>query len=214
MTQQDLARAVDVPQSTIARIETGTVRPLAATLTQLFTATGFRLGIEAIGDVPDWVTLRRWQGLSIPGRTNRALGRRARERARGPILILRRLRFFGVPFVLIGALAEAVHGVPAKVSQIEVCHDRSPVGMDRLARALDELGPAAIGRAKLRLQTETPAGDDYDMLMRNASHVPVVAGLHVHVASLEDLVRARIARGRPADVAAANILRAIADDHG
>ncbi len=202
MTQQDLGRAVDIPQSTIARIETGTVRPLAATLSQLFIATGFRLSIEAIGQVPDPEMLRRWQALSIPARTSRALGRRP--------VILRQLGFLGVRFVVIGALAEAVHGVPGKVRQIEVCHERSPVGMDRLAKALDELGPDAIGQAKLRLRTETPAGDDYDLLMRNATRVPVVAGLQLHVASLEDLVRARVARGRPADVAAAAILRAVA----
>jgi transcriptional regulator with XRE-family HTH domain len=214
MTQQDLAKALDMPQSTVARIEKGTVRPLAATVSSLLRATGFRLSVEAIGESPverDLETLRRWQAMSIPGRTHQALGHAARERASGPILILRRLRSSGVPFVLIGPLAEAVHGVPTRVRQIEICHDRSPEGMQRLAGTLHELGPAPTGRTKLRLNTETPAGDDYDLLMRNAIYVPVVAGLHVHVASIDDLLGARVARGRRADIAAAAALRAIGE---
>ncbi|MGI8828192.1 MAG: helix-turn-helix domain-containing protein [Candidatus Limnocylindria bacterium] len=39
MTQQQLARAVGMPQPSIARIERGTVLPRTATLTELLAAT-------------------------------------------------------------------------------------------------------------------------------------------------------------------------------
>jgi predicted transcriptional regulator len=46
MTQQELARAVDMPQPSIARIERGTVNPRTSTLIAILRATGNRLAIE------------------------------------------------------------------------------------------------------------------------------------------------------------------------
>jgi transcriptional regulator with XRE-family HTH domain len=48
LTQHDLARAVGMPQSSIARIERGTVSPRTATLIALLKATGHQLSVEPI----------------------------------------------------------------------------------------------------------------------------------------------------------------------
>jgi hypothetical protein len=60
--------------------------------------------------------------------------------------------------------------------------------------------------------SDTDAGDEYDVLARTAVRMPVDAGVIVRVASLEDLIRVRQARGTPDDLQAAAILRAIGDE--
>ena len=92
MTQHDLARAVDMPQSTIARIEAGAVIPRTATLMTLLQATGQGLTVEPIGPTADVEAIRRqllWTPL--PQRARRALGRRGKERATSPMRMILRL---------------------------------------------------------------------------------------------------------------------------
>ncbi len=205
MTQEQLARAVGMPQPSIARIERGTVQPRIATLTELLAATGHRLTVEPIGpSVPD-EAIRRRLAMTHPQRTKAAMPSTARIR------ILRRLRRFDVPFVLIGELAEVAHGSPGRVrGAIEVCHATTDVAAQRIALAREDLGRDADAR-RLRLVTETDAGDDYDMLARNAIGLHVDAGVLVRVAALDDLIRARRARRTPKDQDAAAVLLAIAD---
>ncbi len=132
-------------------------------------------------------------------------------------MILRRRRLFGVASVLIGDLAEVAHGSPINVGRmIEVCHSRTDVARERLARALDDLGAKSsdgieflTDAGQLRLTTEAATGDDYEMLARTAVQMPVDAGILVPVASLHDLVRIRTARCTSEDRAAAEVLRAI-----
>jgi transcriptional regulator with XRE-family HTH domain len=211
LTQDELAQMLGMPQSTIARVEMGTVSPLATTLMSILEATGHRIALEPMREVREPAVLRRWQAMPIPRRTRTALGRAVNDRSSDPVLLLRRLRGAGVPFVLVGRLAEGVHGVPTKVRQIEICHSQTIVALERLGRALAEIGPASTQPARLRLMTQTAAGDDYDTLLRNATRMPVVAGLQVRVASVHDLIRNRVARGRQADLQSAAILRAIAN---
>jgi hypothetical protein len=128
-----------------------------------------------------------------------------------PIHILRRLRRFNVPFVLIGPLAEAAHGAPVKAGwPVEVCHATTDVAKERLALALEDLGEQADA-TRLRLVTETASGDDYDVLERNAVGMHVDAGILVRVASLSDLARMRLAEHTPEDEEAAAMLRAVED---
>lgn len=219
MTQHDLARAVEMPQSSIARIEAGTVIPRTTTLLALLEATGHQLAAEPVEpSVPD-EAIRQRLALGVPARTWAALGRAAvKDSQTNPIRILRRLRLFGVPFVLIGDLAEAAHGSPIKVGrEIEICHARTDVARSRLERTLEDLeaksanGVELTTRAgRLRLATEVATGDDYDLLARNAVKMHVDAGLLVPVASVYDLIRIRLARGGPEDRKAAAVLRAIA----
>lgn len=209
MTQDDLAAAVRMPQSSIARIERGSVSPRTTTLMALLETTGHQLVVEPIGPPVPLEAIRQRLSMDVPTRTWAAIGRRvAGDPRRTPIRVLRRLRLFGVPFVLIGDLAEAVHGSPVKVRRIiEVCHAGTAVARERLARALEDVGESEASR--LRLTTETAPGDDYDVLARTAARMHVDSGLLVPVASLDDLVRIRLARGRPEDRMGAAILRAI-----
>jgi transcriptional regulator with XRE-family HTH domain len=221
LTQHELARAVGMPQPSVVRIERGTVVPRADTLMALLRATGHQLAVEPIGPSVDPEAIRRRLRKSAPARTWEALGgqRVAGNPKTSPITILRRLRSFSVPFVLIGDLAEVAHGSPARVDRIvEICHPPTDTARERLAVTLDELGrtSGSDGRSittpagRLNTTTETEAGDDYEILVRTAVRMPVDAGVLVQVASLEDLIRIRRARGAPADLQAAAVLSAIA----
>lgn len=206
MTQAQLAAAAGMPQPSIARIERGTVLPRTETLMQLLAATGHRLSVEPVDASADREPIRRRLAMTVPQRTRAAMS------SLEPIRILRRLRRFNVPFVLIGPLAEVAHGWPERIgSLIEVCHADTEVAVQRLALARADLGPDAEP-GRLRLVTRTDAGDDYDTLLRNAVPLHVDAGILIRVASLEDLIRARLARGTPEDQDAAALLRAITDD--
>jgi transcriptional regulator with XRE-family HTH domain len=217
MTQHDLARAVGMPQPSIARIEAGTVLPRTATLLALLDAAGHQLTAEPLTPSGPTEATRRRLAMSVPARTWAALGRAVKDPQTNPIRILRRLRLFGVPFVLIGDLAEAAHGAPIKVGRIiEICHARTDEARSRLDRTLEDLeaksgdGVEFTTRAgRLRLATEVSTGDDYDLLVRNSVKMHVDAGILVPVASPYDLARIRLARGTPDDRQAAAVLRAI-----
>ena len=194
-----------MPQPSIARIERGTVLPRTATLLELLAATGHRLAVEPMGQSVDEEAIRRRLAMTAAQRSRAALSSTA------SLHILRRLRRFNAPFVLIGELAEAAHGSPAAgVSVIEVCHATTGVASERLALALEDLG--ADGEPdRLRLVTETAAGDGYDLLVRNAVGMHVDDGVLVRVAAIDDLIRARRARRTPEDETAAAVLLAVRD---
>jgi transcriptional regulator with XRE-family HTH domain len=209
MTQHDLARAADVPQSTIARIERGTVSPRAETLVKLLAATGQQLSIEPIDPELDRAQIRRRLFMGVPRRTAEALGlNETTQRDAAPITILRRLRRFGVPFVLVGDLAEVAQGVPQTLEgPMEVCHAATDVAMQRLGRAMADMDADSV-----QLLTHTATGDDYEVLIRNADKMHVVAGIVVKVAAVADLIRARRAGPTPDDARVAAVLRVIQDE--
>ncbi len=212
MTQQELARAADVPQPTVARIESGAVRPRTSTLITLLRASGHQLIVEPEGASPDLEAIRTRLAMSVPRRTREALGQPNKNPRSGPVHILRRLRRFGVPFVMVGGLAEVAHGSPASIRRtVEVCAAATEVARERLRLALDDLG-AEAERGRLQVLTETEAGDDYTVLIRNAITMPVDAGLLIRVAALEDLIRVRRKGAAPDDREAEAVLRAIADE--
>lgn len=213
LTQQDVAQAVGMPQSNIARIERGSVIPRTATLIAILEATGQRLALEPIGPAVDRGAIRERMPYEPPRRVVQALGKAALDRTTSPTRILRRLRRFNVPFVLLGDMAEVAHGVPMKLGRtVEICHAQTDVAQERLAMALDELGGTETEIGRLLLLTESAAGDDYDTLFGNAVPMLVDAALLVRVAAIEDLERARLARGSEDDRAAAAVLRVVADE--
>jgi len=214
MTQHDLARAVRMPQPSIARIERGTVVPRTATLLAILDATGHAITVEPTGPDPDREAIRQRLALDVPHRTWLALGKPgAKDRRTSPTWILRRLRLAAVPFVLVGDLAEVAHGSPVTVGRvIEVCHAQTAVATERLERALKDLGGTTTAAGELRLLTTTDAGDDYDTLRRNAVEMLVDTAVRVRVAALDDLMRIRRTRGTPDDQAAMAVLRAIGDE--
>jgi transcriptional regulator with XRE-family HTH domain len=212
MTQHDLAEATGLPQPSIARIERGTVIPRTATLIAILSATGHRLTVEPLTPAVDRKAIARHLSMPIPRRTRQAFGSIARDQQASPVRILRRLRLFGVPFVLVGELAEVAHGSPAKIGHtIEVCVAATDVARERLGIALDDLGAAAEGD-RLRVLTETAAEDGYDALLPNAVTMPVESGIAVRVAALEDLIRIRRAGRTPEDQEAAAVLDAIVEE--
>jgi hypothetical protein len=105
---------------------------------------------------------------------------------------------------------------------VEVCHARDPVNLERLATALADLGAAALDprrrelvkthAGRLYLDPEPVAGDDFDVLARNAKRTLVDSGLLVPVAALDDLIRIRRSRGGPKDRRALDVLGALRDE--
>jgi transcriptional regulator with XRE-family HTH domain len=219
MTQHDLGRAVGMPQPSIARIERGVVTPRTTTVVAILEATGHRLAVEPAGPPVDREAIRHRLGLAVPRRTRLALGRAGKNHRTSPVHILRRLRLFGVPFVLIGQLAEVAHGSPVRVGRVvEVCHPPTEMARAPLSAALEDLAATTTNGSsfrtdagRLRLVTETAAGDDHDVLMRNAVRMPIDAGVLVPVAALDDLIRSRRAGRAPKDREAEAMLRAIGE---
>jgi transcriptional regulator with XRE-family HTH domain len=208
MTQQELAKAVDMPQPSIARIERGAVTPRTATLMTILSATGHQLSIEPSDPPMDVEAIRRSVARDVPARTRHALGGAVARSRTSPIRALRRLRRFGVPFVLIGELAEVAHGRPATIGrEVEICHATTPVALERIEQTRADLGAATWRH--LRLHAETIVGDDYEMLARNAVRMPVGSGVLVPVASLDDLIRIRRAGTTPEDREIAALLRGL-----
>ncbi len=198
MTQHDLANATGLPQPSIARIESGTVIPRTATLIEILQATGHQLSVEPIDPTVDREAIRRQLAMDVPRRTRKPGGRN----------IIRQLRGFNVPFVLIGDLAEVAYGSPAALGrEVEVCVASTDVARERLDKAMANL--STTDAQHLRVVTQTAAGDGYEVLAGNAVPLHVQSGLLVRVAALEDLIRARRARGTPEDLEAAAMLRAI-----
>jgi transcriptional regulator with XRE-family HTH domain len=220
MTQHDLARALEMPQPSIARIERGTVTPRTATLIAILEVTGHRLAVEPIGPTIDHAPIQRQLAMDVPKRTRQALGRIGDDRRTSPIHILSRLRRFGVDFVLVGDLAEVVHGAPMKAGRrVEIVQAQTDVARERLAMVLEDLGATTAkdgdyitDAGELSARTETAAGDGYEILVRNAARTNVDSGINVRVAAIEDLIRDRLARSTPEDEQAARVLRAVADE--
>jgi hypothetical protein len=186
MTQGELAAAVAMPQPSVARIESGAVSPRTETLARLLRATGHELAVEPrLGVDVDPATLRDALEMEPHERVRRAVKRSGGRR--DPIRILRRLRHFGVHFVLIGPLAETVHGADAGASVV-VCHRRSQENQRRLDLALADLGPEARDLELVGAPSGTNGFADLDA---NARTVLVGVGVQVRVAALDDLIRIR-----------------------
>ena len=153
-----------------------------------------------------------------------------------PIQLLETLMAYRVNFVLIGGGAGNVLTSPTLTLDLDICYQRDPRNLERLAKALRELNVRLRGvdeEVPILLDAETlargqnftfmtdlgpldvlgePAGvEGYEDLMRNATKEPF-NGLDVYVCSLEDLIRMKEAAGRPKDLIELEILRAIQDD--
>jgi len=150
-----------------------------------------------------------------------------------PLGSLQVLSDHGVRYVVIGGVAATTHGSPSVTQDLDVCYERLPENLERLATALGSI------HARLRGTDDDPpfsldaktleAGDHftfitdlgdldclgipagtlgYDDLMKGAVDVDL-DGLVVSVASLDDLIRMKRAAGRPRDLAELEILGAL-----
>jgi len=153
-----------------------------------------------------------------------------------PLDMLRMLDRHGVNFVLIGGVAARLHGSPSLTGDLDVCYDRSRENLPRLAEALQELQarlrgvdedvPFLLDARTLKAGSNfsfvttagaldalgAPAGTQgYDELVVNAERMDI-GGIEVLVADLDDLIRMKLAAGRPKDRIEAEILGALREE--
>jgi hypothetical protein len=153
-----------------------------------------------------------------------------------PLKMLDVLHRHRVRFIMIGGLAGRLWGSPTVTNDLDICHARDRANLGRLAEALRE------ARARLRGVAEeipfllddrtlgagdhftfvtdagnldcmgAPAGTNgYDDLARTAEEMEI--GEHtIQVASIEDLIRMKLAAGRPKDRIEAEILTAVREE--
>ena len=153
-----------------------------------------------------------------------------------PLDMLRVLNRHRVAFVLIGGVAARLHGSPSLTGDLDVCYDRGQENLERLAEALKELQarlrgvdedvPFLLDAKTLKAGSNftfvttagaldvlgAPAGTrGYDELIANAERMDI-GGLEVLVADLDDLIRMKLAAGRPKDRIEAEILGALREE--
>jgi predicted nucleotidyltransferase len=143
-----------------------------------------------------------------------------RETPLDPVAILEALDRHRVQYVLIGGLAVQAHGHVRTTQDVDVFPLRDPRNLEHLAAGLAELGarPAAghagtpTAKALAEAAThvlETPAGGldvHFDPPgaapwrdVRARALVLEIAGAHVPVAGLDDVIAMKRASGRPID---------------
>ncbi len=141
-------------------------------------------------------------------------------------------------YVVIGGLAAVLHGSPTSTGDADICPERTPENLDRLAAALRDMHArirtasdpegfdfsidrSFLGRmAMVNLVTDfgdfdisyQPAGfSGYEELEPHALDVPI-GGIVVQVASLADVIRSKETADRPKDHATLPVLRALRDE--
>ena len=158
------------------------------------------------------------------------------ENAFDPLRSLRTLVRHSVNFVVIGGLGARLHGSPSVTNDIDVCYERTPENLERLAAALRQLGATLRGveaNVPFRLDAATLAAGDhftfstkagaldcigtpagvggYDELAHGAESYEI-EGLTVSGASVDDLIRRKEAAGRPKDLIEVEVLVALRDE--
>src|SRR5262245_20047100 len=153
-----------------------------------------------------------------------------------PLLALRTLIQHGVRFVVIGGIGARLHGAPTVTRDTDICHERSPENLDRLAetladldarlRGVDEDVPFILDAKTLRAGDHftfvtsagdlaiigTPAGvEGFEELASHATAFEI-EGSTVLVASIDDLIRMKRSAGRPKDLIEVEVLGAIRDE--
>ncbi len=157
-----------------------------------------------------------------------------------PERLLATLARHEVAHVLIGGLAAALHGSPATTNDADICPERSPENLHRLAGALGELDArirteAAVSGlafdrsaeflATVALLNLTTAAGDLDLAFEPAGvggyeeladrAVAVDLGDFVAlVAALDDVIHSKEVADRPRDRAALPLLWALRDEIG
>jgi hypothetical protein len=138
--------------------------------------------------------------------------------------ILRALAQHGVDYVLIGGLAVQTHGHVRTTIDADIVPAPDPANLGRLAAALRSLDARALNRGEedtvvdakmlpkattwqfatrdggIDVMREVPGGRPYAELSERALHVQL-GDVDVPVVHLDDLIRMKLARGRPTDLA-------------
>lgn len=147
--------------------------------------------------------------------------------------LLQALHTAGVKFVLVGGLAMVAHGAVTLTGDVDICYARDPEDLERLAQALAPFHPRLRGappdlpfrldlptlRAGLNFTLTTDLADldllgevlglgTYDAVQA-VSEVIELYGFLCSVLTLEGLIRAKRAAGRPKDIRALYELEAL-----
>lgn len=142
----------------------------------------------------------------------------------------------GVRFILIGGVAARVLGSPSLTSDLDICYARDKANLEALAAVLIGVHARLRGvkeKVPFRLDARTLAAGDsftfetdlgdldilgtpsgttgYDDLVRDANEIQV-DGRKVLVASVDDLIRMKLAAGRPKDRVEVEILGALREE--
>ena len=131
-----------------------------------------------------------------------------------PLAILGALERHRVAYVLVGDLAGVLHGTDLTADSVEITPSLKPENVERLGRALDDLGVTEERRAVLQtiatesplLPIPTPKGEitltaapsgtgGYEDLRRGAQREPLGQGIRAPVASAPDLIRTLSTQG-------------------
>jgi hypothetical protein len=155
-----------------------------------------------------------------------------------PLRAIRVLQRHGVRFVLIGGLGARLQGSPTVTNDTDLCYDRSPDNLERLAAALRQLGARLRGAPEdvpFDLDAATLAAGDHFTFTSKAGNLDClgtpagaagfddlaggatsfdVEGSTVLVASIDDLIRMKRAAGRPKDLIEIEVLAAVRDEAG
>ncbi|HJR52250.1 MAG TPA: hypothetical protein VJ982_00905 [Gemmatimonadota bacterium] len=153
-----------------------------------------------------------------------------------PLRILDALRLHDVRFVLIGGFAGRLLGSPTVTNDLDLCYARDDRNLERLAAALRELRARLRGvdeDAPFLLDARTLAAGDAFTLVTDAGNLDVfgyppgsggydalrltaeimeIDGHPVPVAAIDDLIRMKIAVGRPKDRIEVEILSALQEE--
>jgi predicted nucleotidyltransferase len=138
--------------------------------------------------------------------------------------ILRALAEHEVRYVLIGGLAVQTHGHVRTTNDADLIPAPDPANLERLAAALRALDARVLNQGHedtaveagmlpratiwqfatrdggIDVMHEVPGGDPYSELSERAMHVRL-GDIDVPVVDLDDLIRMKLARGRPLDLA-------------
>lgn len=137
--------------------------------------------------------------------------------------ILRALAEHGVEYVLIGGLAVQTHGHVRTTNDADLIPAPDPANLERLAAALRSLDARVLNAGEeeteidakmlpratiwqfasrdggIDVMHEVPGGSPYEELSERALHVRL-GEIDVPVVDLDDLIRMKLARGRPVDL--------------
>jgi hypothetical protein len=153
-----------------------------------------------------------------------------------PLEVFETLERHGVRYVVIGGVGARLLGSSTVTRDTDICYERSPENLERLAEALRELGAELRGVSEpvpFLLDARTLAAGDHFTFTSRAGDVDILgtpAGvegfaelareavtlnlgdLTVSVASIDDLIRMKRAAGRPKDLVEVEVLAAVRDE--
>lgn len=259
VSRAKLAERSGISEATIARIEGGVVSPRVDTLERLLRICGQRLDVlPDLAEGIDRAQVREGLSRSPTGRAVSAVNvhrqlaavRGAAFRGPGarrhgvregslpefdPESLLELLDHGEVQFIVIGGFALNLYGSPRATGDLDICYERSPENMDRLAKVLGRVRARLVNApAELNLPIderrlamgmnftfetvfgrfdclgEVEGAGGFDDLARTSIEMDIF-GVQVAVASIEAMQRMKIASGRPKDLVDLGYIQAIED---